>query len=34
MRFLRRIAILFGAPTTTQPDGTTYVRIRDKWMPA
>lgn len=32
-KLIRRIAILFGAPIVTQPDGSVYVRIRDHWLP-
>ena len=31
--FLRRLAVLFGAPISAHPDGQMYVRIRDKWLP-
>ena len=34
MNIIRRIAVLFGAPITTHPDGQVYVRIRDRWLPA
>lgn len=32
-RILRAIAFLIGAPVSVHPDGSVYVRIRDKWMP-
>lgn len=31
-RILRRLAALV-LPTVTHPDGQTFVRIRDHWMP-
>lgn len=32
-RFIRRIAILLGAPITAHPDGSLYVRLNDRWLP-
>jgi hypothetical protein len=31
--FIRRLAIVFGAPVTAHPCGKVYVRINDHWLP-
>lgn len=31
MRFIRRLAFIFGARFAVHPDGALYVRIADKW---
>ena len=32
-KIIRRIAVLLGASIVTHPDGSTFVRIRDHWLP-
>lgn len=32
-RFIRRLAIVFGAPVTVHPNGDVFVRINDHWLP-